>query len=65
MPTIRELREKAELTQMELAVKAHLSLPVISRAENGHRISKNSLRCICQVLGVKRDEITFIRSEAR
>jgi len=52
MVTIKELREGKGWTQAELATQAGVSFPTISRTENGHPISKASLRHICKALGV-------------
>lgn len=60
MTTIRELREKAGLTQNELAGKALVSYASISRAENGKGISKTSLLLICRALGVSEGEVTGV-----
>jgi transcriptional regulator with XRE-family HTH domain len=50
--TIKKLREGKGWTQAELAVHANVSFPTISRTENGHPVSKTSVRHICQALGV-------------
>jgi transcriptional regulator with XRE-family HTH domain len=52
MSTVRELREGQKLSQMELAIKAQVSIPVISRMENGHVVSRNSFERVCKELGV-------------
>ena len=52
MVTIKELRERKGWTQAELAMHADVSFPTISRTENGHPVSKTSIRHICKALGV-------------
>ena len=60
---IIKLREKAHLTQKQLAQKAGTSQPAISRLESGeyHNISLSFLRKISKVLGVI-PEIHFRKS---
>lgn len=60
MPTIRELREKACLSQEELAAAAGVSVFTISRLERSHhKPQPKNLRNIAKALGVKPGEIEF------
>jgi transcriptional regulator with XRE-family HTH domain len=50
---LRETREQAEMTQVELAEKLQQSQSFVSKFERGdRRIDVVQLRTICQVLGV-------------
>jgi transcriptional regulator with XRE-family HTH domain len=50
---LRELREKARLTQQALAVKAGLSLSYVARLEQGGaNPSWTTVKALCQALGV-------------
>lgn len=60
MPTIKELRTRRNWTQTQLAIKAHVSYPIIWKLETGQRVSRNSLARVCEVLGVKEEEIELI-----
>lgn len=61
MVTIRELREQANLSQMQLAIKAGVTIPVISRIENGHLVSRSSFLHVCRALGVDPDTVTGVQ----
>jgi transcriptional regulator with XRE-family HTH domain len=64
---LRELREAANLTQMELAVKAGLSTSVISQIEQGTNTDPrmNTLKAVAQALGVSLDTLTEIHVPAQ
>jgi len=58
MSTIRELREKACITQEELAHKVGVSVFTISRLERVHHKPRiRNLRNLAKALGVGIDEI--------
>jgi transcriptional regulator with XRE-family HTH domain len=54
---LRQLREMAGLSQNELAKRAQVLRPIISRVENGtqQNITLENARRICRVLGVSVD----------
>lgn len=55
---IKELREKAKLSQLALAQKAGLDLTTINEIENGNRDPMfKTLWKIANALGVKTDEL--------
>lgn len=60
MPTVKELRESRGWTQPDLAVKAGVSVAVISRMENGKPIQKTSLLLVAHTLMVSVDQITGV-----
>lgn len=50
---IRQLRDAANLTQQELADLAGITVPTISRVENGHiGLNVGTLGVICRALGI-------------
>lgn len=56
---MRERREDLALTQAELAREAGVSLDVVSRLENGHRLPHaGNLRKLAAVLGVDVERMT-------
>lgn len=56
---MRERREVLALTQAELAGKAGVSVDVVSRLENGHRLPHaGNLRKLAAVLGVSVERVT-------
>lgn len=55
--TIVETREAKGLSQVELAVKAHISPTIISKLENKHAVSRASFLRVCDALGVSPDHI--------
>lgn len=63
MATVKELRERAGWNQVDLAVKAGLSVGTISRIENGHKPNRGTLKLIAHALGVDVSEITTARTE--
>jgi transcriptional regulator with XRE-family HTH domain len=61
MPTIREWRERRGLSQQELADKALVSIPAISRLENERPVSRATFRRVCKALDVKESEVSGVR----
>jgi len=61
MSTIKELRKKAKLTQVQLANKAGISIPTLIRMENSKIVMKANLLCVCYALGVNPEEINGVR----
>lgn len=60
VPTIRELRERAGLSQMKLAVLVGVSLGAIRQWESGKVEPKaRHLLKLAEVLGVRPEEIEF------
>jgi len=60
LPTIRELRERAGLSQMQLAVKVGVSLGAVRLWEAGKAEPKGrNLLKLAEVLGVHPAEIEF------
>ena len=58
---VRELRERAGLTQLQLAVKAGLTPSTVYKMESGKakRPSYDTLRKLGEALGVRPDEIQW------
>lgn len=56
---LRELRERAGMTQVQLAVKAGLTPSTVYKLESGKakRPSYTTLRSIASALGVRPDEV--------
>jgi len=55
---IREIRRSKGITQQALAYRAGVSLSNLERAERGsHETSRENLKKIARVLGVKVDEL--------
>lgn len=55
---LREIREKKQMSQRELADKLCISIRTISRYENGYFSPRYSIMCeMAQVLGVSLDEL--------
>lgn len=52
MSTLKDLRLEKGYTQEDLAREADVTVAVISRAENGKSISRNTLRRLSKALGV-------------
>ncbi len=60
MKTIRELRQAAGLTQLELAIRVHVTPSAIYNWERGrNEPSATNLRDLAQSLGVSMDEISL------
>jgi transcriptional regulator with XRE-family HTH domain len=55
--TIRKARYALHWRQSELAAAAGVSVPVISRMENGHPIQSTSFKLVCLALGVRPENI--------
>jgi transcriptional regulator with XRE-family HTH domain len=60
MATVKELREQAGMNQVELAVKAGVSVNSVSRIERGYKPNKGTLKLIANALGVEVSEITGV-----
>ena len=60
MPTIRELRLERDMSQAALAARSGLSIPVISRMENGHAVQPYAFKLVCQALEVSPSTITGV-----
>jgi len=58
--SIRAIREREGISQMQLATRAGVSLPVISRMETGKPVQSISFRVVCQALGVDPDAVTGV-----
>lgn len=59
---VRAAREKAELSQKEVALAAQVSVDTVKRAENGlHEPGANALGRIAHALGVTLDSL-FVHS---
>ncbi len=55
---LREVRERKWITQDELAERTGLSVPTISRLENGHNAPRiRTVRTLAEALGVDPDEL--------
>ena len=50
---IRNERRRQEMTQLELAGKIGVSSVTMNKIEKGHSTSFNTIRKICEVLGLK------------
>ena len=50
---IRNERRRQEMTQLELAEKIGVSSVTMNKIEKGHSTSFNTIRKICEVLGLK------------
>ena len=59
MPTLRELRLRAVLTQEELAHKAGVSRTTVVAAEKGKRPRPKTIRAVAKALGVAPQEIEW------
>ena len=59
---LKELRERANLTQQDLAVAAGLSVSAVSQIEQGTNLDPrmNTLKALARVLGVSLDELAEI-----
>ncbi len=57
MSTIRELREKREWSQYDLANAARVGTVTISKMENGKPVSRNSFLRVCDALNVNHVEV--------
>lgn len=60
MSTIKELREKANLTQDELAYKAGINSSTISNMETGKPVRKLMVNLVCDALGVSSNDVTGV-----
>ena len=54
---LKEYREAKLLTQSELAEKAGVAIGVVSKAENGGKVSLGSIKKIAGALGVRADKL--------
>jgi transcriptional regulator with XRE-family HTH domain len=61
MAKLRGLRERAGLSQIELAVKADVSLGVVQKLEQPTRVRRESAEKIARALGVPVEEIDELR----
>lgn len=52
---IRNERRRQEMTQLELAEKIGVSSVTMNKIEKGHSTSFNTIRKICEVLGLRID----------
>ena len=59
MPTLRELRWQAVLTQAELAQNARVSRTTVIAAEKGRRPRPRTIRALAKALGVKPQDIEW------
>lgn len=65
MKTIRELREAAGLTQLELAYRVEVTPSTVSNWERGIFEPKVSqLRRVAQLFGVSMDDIALVEGKA-
>lgn len=60
MPTLRELRWQAVLTQAELAQNARVSRTTVIAAEKGRRPRPRTIRALAKALGVKPQDIQWL-----
>ena len=60
MPTLRELRVQAVLTQAELARKAKVSRTTVIAAEKGRRPRPRTIRALAEALGVRPQDIAWL-----
>lgn len=60
MTTIREHRIARDMSQAVLAARSGLSLPAISRLENGRPILPITLKLVCQALEISPDDVTGV-----
>lgn len=58
--TLREVRERAGLSQNALAQKAGITIQTISRIENGLPTKESTIEKICKIIGVSRNDITGV-----
>jgi transcriptional regulator with XRE-family HTH domain len=66
MKTIRELRERAGLTQLELAMRLGCTPSAVYNWERGRNEPKASqLRLMAQIFGVSMDAIAFEAEEVK
>ena len=66
MKTVRELREAAGLTQLELAVRVGVTPSTVYNWESGRsepRVSQ--LRRVAEAFGVKMDDIELVEDNAK
>lgn len=54
---LREIRESKYMTQAELADRSGVAIGVISKAENGGKVSLGSIKNIAKGLGVNPDKL--------
>lgn len=60
MESLKELREKACLTQQELAAKARISVTTLSRIEHGKQTARPSTRrAIAKILKLNPQDIIW------
>jgi transcriptional regulator with XRE-family HTH domain len=57
MNTIKAIRLARGMKQFQLAYVSGVNLKGISKAENGHRIAKDSFLKICAALGVEPKDV--------
>ena len=55
--TVREARERAGLTQLEVAIKAQISIGTLSVAERGGPISSRSAQRLATALAVREADL--------
>lgn len=60
MPTIRELRQQKGWTQQELAERATVSMGTVVRVERGDLVHKNTVKRLCEVLGVRVENVSGV-----
>lgn len=58
LPRLKLLRERAYLTQRELAAKSDVAEVTIARMEAGHSASFSTIKKLAQALGVSPDDLT-------
>ena len=65
MATVKQLRQSKGITQEELAHSIVMSPTVISRMENGHHVSKTSVKRVAMFFGVSPTDIEGIGAIVR
>lgn len=60
--TIRSLRKKKGLTQIQLAQKAGVSKPTVIRMEKGQKpVMRSMFVCVCIALGVGPEDVVKVK----
>jgi transcriptional regulator with XRE-family HTH domain len=60
LPNLKRLRERALLTQAELALKSGVAEVTIARAETGHGVRFSTVRRLAQSLAVSSEDLMGI-----
>ena len=61
MTGMRALRERAGLSQIELAVRAGVSVGAVQKLEGPGLVTEDTARAIARVLGVRPEEVDELR----